>query len=135
MLNVQILNEGIDIPVCDSVFITDPNNNIENLIQRMSRANRICSTKTRCHIYMYCGEKKINKVLDYININTNNELKDKIYKIKFDKKDKTVKTKYTYNQLNENYNSNISLVQYLKDNSTVDHNFIDDFYSFFKDRC
>ena len=33
MLNIQILNEGIDIPICDSVFITDPNNNIENLIQ------------------------------------------------------------------------------------------------------
>jgi superfamily II DNA or RNA helicase len=131
LLNVQILNEGIDIPVCDSVFITDPNNNIENLVQRMSRANRIYQTKTECRIYMYCGEKKINKVLDYINANTNNELKDKIYKIRFYQREKTVETKYTYNRSNENYNSNISLVQYLKDNSMVDHTFIEDFYSFY----
>jgi superfamily II DNA or RNA helicase len=130
LLNVQILNEGIDIPICDSVFITDPNNNIENLVQRMSRANRICLTKTECQIYMYCNEKKISKVLDYINANTNNELKNKIYRIRFDNKTKPIETKYI-EQLTNDLNLNISLKQYLKDNSTVDHKFIDDFYSFY----
>jgi superfamily II DNA or RNA helicase len=94
LLNVQILNEGIDIPICDSVFITDPNNNIENLVQRMSRANRICLTKTKCHIYMYCNENKISKVLNYINANTNDEFCDKIYRIRFDNNTKPIETKY-----------------------------------------
>ncbi len=39
--NVHILDEGIDIPECDSIFLTHPNNDPSNLIQRMSRANRI----------------------------------------------------------------------------------------------
>jgi superfamily II DNA or RNA helicase len=47
MLNIQILNKGIDIPICDSVFITEPNNNIDNLIQMMSRANRIYLSKIK----------------------------------------------------------------------------------------
>jgi superfamily II DNA or RNA helicase/prophage antirepressor-like protein len=93
MLNIQILNEGIDIPICDSVFITDPNNNIENLIQRMSRANRIYLSKIECKIYMYCSENKINKILNYINKNTNNELKDKIYKIKIVNTNKPIEIK------------------------------------------
>ena len=106
MLNVQILNEGIDIPICDSVFVTNPNNNIENLVQRMSRSNRIYHTKTECRIYMYCGEKKISKILDYINTNTNNELTDKIYKIRFDNKEKPIETKYI-GQFTNNLNLNM----------------------------
>jgi superfamily II DNA or RNA helicase len=39
--NVHILDEGIDIPECDSIFLTHPNNDPSNLIQRISRANRI----------------------------------------------------------------------------------------------
>jgi phage anti-repressor protein len=122
------LNEGIDIPICDSVFITDPNNNIENLVQRMSRANRICLTKTECQIYMYCNEKKISKVLDYINTNTNNELCDKIYKIRFDNKTKPIETKYNL-ELNSNYI--IKITDFLKKYLTVPKDFIDDFYSFY----
>jgi superfamily II DNA or RNA helicase len=40
LCNVHIFDEGIDIPECDSIYLTHPNNNIENLIQRISRANR-----------------------------------------------------------------------------------------------
>ena len=39
--NVHILDEGIDIPLCDSIYLTHPNNNIVNIIQRISRANRL----------------------------------------------------------------------------------------------
>jgi superfamily II DNA or RNA helicase len=52
ILNVHILDEGIDIPECDSVFITNPNNNPISIIQRISRANRLCS-----------GLNKIAKIL------------------------------------------------------------------------
>jgi superfamily II DNA or RNA helicase len=45
MINVHILDEGIDIPECDSVYITQPNDNIDNLIQRLCRCNRITRTK------------------------------------------------------------------------------------------
>ena len=80
MLNVQILNEGINIPICDSVYITKPNDNIINLIQRMSRANRILDGKNKCNIYIWCNKKKINNIINYINEQTNGEFKDKIFK-------------------------------------------------------
>jgi superfamily II DNA or RNA helicase len=41
LCNVHILNEGIDIPECDSIYLTHPNNNPINIIQRISRANRL----------------------------------------------------------------------------------------------
>lgn len=41
ILNVHIFDEGIDIPQCDSIYLTHPNNNIQNIIQRISRANRL----------------------------------------------------------------------------------------------
>lgn len=52
ILNVHVLDEGIDIPECDSVFLTNPNNNPTNIIQRISRSNRIVK-----------GVEKIAKVL------------------------------------------------------------------------
>lgn len=39
--NVHIPDEGIYIPSCDSVYLTHPNNNTTNIIQRISRCNRI----------------------------------------------------------------------------------------------
>ena len=53
LLNVHVLDEGIDIPECDSVYITQPNNNIINIVQRMCRANRIYKNKTECNIYLW----------------------------------------------------------------------------------
>ena len=41
LCNVHILDEGIDIQECDSVYLTHPNNNPINIIQRISRANRL----------------------------------------------------------------------------------------------
>ena len=41
LCNVHILDEGIDIPECDSIYLTHPNNNPINIIQRISRANRL----------------------------------------------------------------------------------------------
>jgi superfamily II DNA or RNA helicase len=66
LLNVQILNEGIDIPECDSVFITKPNENIINIIQRMCRCNRIMPTKNTSNVYLWCT--KIHKVFKHINM-------------------------------------------------------------------
>ena len=66
IVNVHILDEGIDILECDSVYITQPNNNMINIIQRMSRANRIMADKNECNIYLWCSEKKRDKIIKYI---------------------------------------------------------------------
>ena len=79
IINVHILDEGINIPECDSVFITQPSDNMINIIQRMSRANRIMNNKNMCNIYLWCREKKTNIVLDYINENTQEFIKNKIF--------------------------------------------------------
>ena len=41
LCNVHVLDEGIDIPKCDVVYLTNPIDNIINVIQRISRCNRI----------------------------------------------------------------------------------------------
>ncbi len=73
-LNVQILNEGIDIPECDSIYITKPNDNIINLIQCMCRCNRILPNKKTCNIFLWCRKNKTTKIFDYFNNNFTDEL-------------------------------------------------------------
>ena len=82
LLNVHVLDEGIDIPECDSVYITQPNNNILNLVQRMCRANRIYNDKTECNIYMWCSEEKTQKIINYIYKKTDDYFVFKIKQIK-----------------------------------------------------
>ena len=79
IINVHILDEGINIPECDSIFITKPNENLINIIQRMCRANRIINNKINCNIYLWCKEKKTKIILDYIYTNTNGFIKDKVF--------------------------------------------------------
>ena len=86
IINVHILDEGINIAECDSVFITQPNNNIINIIQRMCRANRMLDNKNTCNIYLWCTEKKTNLILDYINQNTQGFIKNKVYTYNTEKK-------------------------------------------------
>jgi len=93
LLNVHVLDEGIDIPECDSVCITQPNNNIINIVQRMCRANRIYLNKTSCNIYLWCSEKKTNDILNYLFVKTDNCIRNKIYKINNNNK----KNNVTYN--------------------------------------
>jgi superfamily II DNA or RNA helicase len=106
IINVHILDEGINIPLCDSVFITKPSENIINLIQRMSRCLRKKDKKS--HIYLWCRNEKVNKILDYINIQTNNELDKKVYRLEINNK-KLIKNYYN-KTTNNNYiiNSNNS---------------------------
>jgi phage anti-repressor protein len=79
IINVHILDEGINIPECDSVFITQPSENMINIIQRMSRANRITEHKNNCNVYLWCKEKKTNKILNFINENTQEFIKNKVF--------------------------------------------------------
>lgn len=83
ILNVHILDEGINLVECDSVYITQPNNDLNNLTQRMCRANRILPNKETCYVYLWCQQKKVDKLLDHIFDKTNGHFKDKIFKFSF----------------------------------------------------
>jgi len=77
ILNVHILDEGIDIPECDSVFLTHPNNNPINIIQRISRANRISNDKPIANILIWIKykvklENIIKNIENYIPFKINN---------------------------------------------------------------
>jgi superfamily II DNA or RNA helicase len=77
MLNVHILDEGIDIPECDSVYLTHPNNNPVNIIQRISRANRLSNYKNKAHILLWTKsqmnlENIINQIKAHIPVNFSN---------------------------------------------------------------
>lgn len=78
ILNVHILDEGIDIAECDSVFVANPNYNIENLVQRLCRCNRIIAGKTKCNMYMWCQEKKVEHIFKYLESNINKDIHKKI---------------------------------------------------------
>ena len=125
LLNVHVLDEGIDIPECDSVCITQPNNNIINIVQRMCRANRIYQNKTECNVYLWCSEKKMNKVLNYLFLKTDNCIKNKIFKI-----NNNMKNNVTHVN-NEHYGDEIkndTLISYLKKHTNIDIDFITDFF-------
>ena len=129
LLNVHVLDEGIDIPECDSVYITQPNNNIINIVQRMCRANRIYLNKTSCNIYLWCTEKKMNKILNYLVLKTEGYIKNKIYKI-----NNNVRNTIIYeNSDNHTFEiKNNTLISYLKKHTNTDIKFIDEYYSFYK---
>ena len=67
ILNVHILDEGIDIPECDSIFLTHPNNNPINIIQRISRANRIHNNKIKANVLVWSKtQQKLNDIVKRI---------------------------------------------------------------------
>lgn len=117
LINVQILNEGIDIPSCDSVFITKPNENIINLIQRMCRCNRIMPNKKIA--YMYIWSNSNDKIFKYLNkfIDTNYIVEYVIIK---------KENNFDYNIIKKNMKDSV-FIDLLKKHANIDNNFIDDF--------
>lgn len=86
--NVHILDEGIDIPECDSVYLTHPNNNFINIIQRISRANRLtsdCNKVARILVWSKNELKMndlVNKISNIFNIKYGDEKSDIINNFK-----------------------------------------------------
>jgi superfamily II DNA or RNA helicase len=138
LLNIHILDEGIDIPECDSIFVIQPNDNILNLVQRMCRCNRITEYKTKCNMLLWCGEKKINKILNYIVDKTNNEFENKIFKFIINNKNNNYDQINVSDLLNKkqiNTNNNIinhNLISLLKKHTDIDIDFIDTFFKHYK---
>jgi superfamily II DNA or RNA helicase len=122
LLNVHILDEGIDIPVCDSVYLTHPNNNPVNIIQRISRANRISNDKNIANILLWSKNKLnleniITQIKTYIPVNFNNTNSEFI------------------NNKNTNINNlesnNIIVHPKTYSSITMNNKFIDDFFSLY----
>ena len=70
LCNVHILDEGIDIPECDSVYLTHPNNNPTSIIQRISRANRLDSNNKDkiAKIFLWAKDKlKLENIINNIS--------------------------------------------------------------------
>lgn len=146
ILNVHILDEGIDIPVCDSVFITQPSYNMINIVQRMCRANRITDNKKRCNIYLWCKEKKTQDILNYIYANTNNYTKDKIqvynttfrtihkYEVIKDLNDnKTNKLNFEQMMPTDRYLNKLTFREFIDKNKLINIDFMNDFSNIISD--
>jgi type I site-specific restriction endonuclease len=146
IINVHILDEGINIKECDSVFITQPSKNIINIIQRMCRANRICENKSNCNIYLWCKEKKTDEILNYINNNTQDFIENKVFiyntenKIieKYVIKNNSEKFINTNNIESNNILLKDNLIEFIKNNKTyiIDNkffHFINDFFEIIRE--
>lgn len=144
IINVHILDEGINIPECDSVFITQPSNNMINIIQRMCRANRIIENKTNSNIYLWCKENKADIILDFIFENTNEFIKDKVFIYNTETKiiikkliiNKLINNNILNNDINVTLNNDIlsidNLIKYIQHNNlSIDINFLKDFYTIY----
>jgi superfamily II DNA or RNA helicase len=104
LFSVRILDECIDIPTCDSIFISYPSQSKTRTIQRMSRCIRIDkNNKFKIgNVFIWCSEyDEIINILSGI----------KEYDIYF--KDKVVinSTNYFGNSLREKLDSDVKLVE------------------------
>jgi len=136
LCNVHILDEGIDIPECDSIYLTHPNNNIISIIQRISRANRLDKNNTNkiAKIFVWSKDEiklesitqNISKFIDCKYGVENNECVN--YKKCIDNK-----SEYMIDNKNEyvidKYNNKVK--DFIKKYSNIPSEFIDNFYSFY----
>ena len=139
MCNVHILDEGIDIPTCDSIYLTHPNNNPTNIIQRISRANRIDNNNKDkiAKIFLWTKDKmKLNNIID--NISTVITVKyGFVYHIPIENNNLQIENKTIIKQINT-INSDAIINYYKSTTDDIDDNyivFIEDFFDNMKDYC
>jgi superfamily II DNA or RNA helicase len=130
--NVHILDEGVDIPECDSVYLTHPNNNPINIIQRISRANRLdqLNKDKIAKIFIWSKDKiKLENIMKNIsktiNIKYGNECNEFVNRIEINKINKV------YSQNTIIYGDNI-IKCYKTIEPNIDENFIVFINTFFK---
>jgi superfamily II DNA or RNA helicase len=157
LCSVGILDECIDIPECDSVYITYECKSKITIVQRISRALRKKGNKT-AKILVWCkniGEiKKLVSAIKEIDENIANKIKyvsygknfikdiernqeQKIYVHKYNGEIKNIK-KYDIefkNEVNHILNKNDNhIINLLKKNTAIDSDFIDKYCKFY-DLC
>ena len=143
MLNVHILDEGIDIPECDSIYLTHPNNNPINLIQRISRANRIHKNKTTniANILVWSkNQEKLNDIIKRIKIyipvksnNINNEFINDNFQTNIQP---NIQPNLESENIIINTLNKINIIKYLKNNNVKDEliNFFDTYFNFYDEK-
>ncbi len=96
ILSVRILDEGIDVPLCDSIFISYFSTKIDNIrtIQRMCRANRknIMYPTKKANCFLWIDE--FNSIIPIISLLKEND-------IDFYKKISTININYDNNSVRE----------------------------------
>jgi hypothetical protein len=127
IVNVHILDEGIDILECDSVYITQPNNNMINIVQRMSRANRIIIGKNVCNVYLWTTAMKRGKIIKCIYDKTDGYIKDKVL---INNVNNNAVNKYRI--ISEDNSDELTMQHLLKKHTDIDNKFIDIFFKEFK---
>ena len=101
VISVHTLDECIDIPKCDSVYITYNVKNSINIIQRISRCLRTYQNKIKSGIFIWCTNLvKINDIMK----NYDSDLINKIYIKNNIFKEKDVVKNSIYMNINNNIN-------------------------------
>jgi superfamily II DNA or RNA helicase len=95
IISVHTMDECIDVPKCDCVYITYDVSNPINIIQRISRCLRIYPNKIKSGIFLWCSKykdlKKINNIVQHYSINffdkifikTLNQNEENVLKLEF----------------------------------------------------
>ena len=130
LFSVHTLDECIDIPKCDSVYITYKVVNPINIIQRVSRCLRVYENKGKSGIFLWCNKyreiKLVCNLLEDFNINISQKISKEnltisnyLNKVIFDndeiKKDILEQIQDNIIINTENYNDNdIDLINFIK---------------------
>ena len=133
IISVHTLDECIDIPECDSVYITYNVKNSINIIQRISRSLRIHKNKQKSGIFLWCEKYKnlvkIQKIISDYDIT----LLNKIF-IKYNETSEVVKYKIN-NVIKEiiidnevQHQNKITMQDYFIENNCY---FNQDYYNFY----
>jgi superfamily II DNA or RNA helicase len=127
LFSVHTLDECIDIPKCDSVYITYKVVNPINIIQRVSRCLRVYENKGKSGIFLWCNKyreiKLVCNLLEDFNINISQKISKEnltisnyLNKVIFDndeiKKDILEQIEYK-NEINLN-NNELDLINFIK---------------------
>jgi superfamily II DNA or RNA helicase len=130
LFSVHTLDECIDIPKCDSVYITYKVVNPINIIQRVSRCLRVYENKGKSGIFLWCNKyreiKLVCNLLEDFNINISQKISKEnltisnyLNKVIFDndeiKKDILEQIEYK-NEINLN-NNELDLINFIKNKS------------------
>ena len=101
LLNVRILDEGVDVVKCDSVFVTKINDNEIKIVQRMCRANRlnIYNPNKICNCFIWTDE--YNKTINTLSLLKEND-------VNFIKKISIINSNYDELHLN-NYKESLKI--------------------------
>lgn len=144
LCNVHILDEGIDIPECDSVYLTHPNYNPINFIQRISRCNRIKPVDSGidniAHVIIWAKDEtkivSIDKLIaEYLK--TNNEVNinnpyirttNIIQPDNIEQEHNSITSQSVVTTDTIYISDSMNLIDYLKSTSSISSDFIDDFF-------